>query len=1259
MASFGSLSSTTTISPVSSDQSSVEDAKTGVGSLGPLHRGTGPTSYVLPSYSQYDTHNRNILKDREPNFFTMDHSYSKPCILNPSASKTMPTRTLMFNYPIRQCDSPNDLDEMLDVETSPPPTIASYDALKSRITMGECERYVESTLPIAGEDDSGRTNDEDDWEERVSKTNWTFPQVRLFGRATRILHTDRLARLTHEGASNEPIMRRIAVDKSAKRFRQLLGSINWAANLTQWLHTVFMDHLSAPYLAAYLEILQALKSKVPALVDTMMAIPPPSKSISSCGSGSSLNDSLAQLLKKPWDPTSVTYTPKPKKLPGSAMIVVAPFGPSPSVFNQLRRMRLWSSQFASLGKMIPVTMHSTGGGRNQRISECLEHMMTATRNKVSELRTSFPSRPVVLIGWSVAALVACHVALTERVAAVVCLGFPSSGVGGVRGEVDDPLLDLKTPTLFVIGEMSTLSNIDDVEDMREKMKTETSLLVVGGADELLRVFHKKKRMEGVTQSMVDRYIMEELNKFLTNVLSRFVPESPGGVARGMAATSCVKRDSSSSLAKEAQKRRKRKSTSVGDDEPPDVKTIRNQWKSPAEIRKEVQQTNVTSNPDVCGIQQSPIPASLNSPPLESPPLDIDLKVMGRRNYGSVRVAPSPKKTKFNPIVNPVESSSTTSESSNNSLPGETAATGCSSAVSKVEDFDKATEDFSSPLVNTKLQSSPPSTSGGITVSIGALSSLGHLRACVTPASPAMTSLVNKTSPPKTSVPTTSDVGLIPTPTIAILPSAQRSPPAFGRSLPITIQGATVRSAFSVARTSAQASISSLMTYALSSKGNCSGASTSTTPSTSASTSTSLLLTNKVGAFETIRQAGRLIVCKSSDVTNREKFLDQVQAIQKMQFHDFPLTTASLTRAPGSPIITQAKILASRGFDLKKLQTLSTSIAGQLRAGSSASAATTSTSTTTSPMPSLLIATGGGVGKPIFVSGSAVSLAKMCQSVGAEAASGGDTITNATAQSVLEQARRANPLLNFTVSSVKLHIPERKSSPSKGSGSPKVSLIMLSSNSSSKVQRIEKPKEEISEQQRTLDANEGAALLLDLARSAPAAASWQQQQHQPQPIEQQSSMLMDIPAADDVAIEPPPTASAPALENASSKVLADESTDSIATDSDCVIIDDSPIKSPPPLEEVIVDQTQIKPMSDEVQVTEAETSEPESLVAKEAKEVQPEKSDSKDVSIKVAEAPPPPSSSKGSSSRSKPPPFPTIAATRTRRIRAPKYMYYEV
>lgn len=43
--------------------------------------------------------------------------------------------------------------------------------------------------------------------------------------------------------------------------------------------------------------------------------------------------------------------------------------------------------------------------------------------------------------------------------------------------------------------------------MRSRMKIDTGLVVVGSADDQLRMNKTKKRMEGITQNMVDRCIL--------------------------------------------------------------------------------------------------------------------------------------------------------------------------------------------------------------------------------------------------------------------------------------------------------------------------------------------------------------------------------------------------------------------------------------------------------------------------------------------------------------------------------------------------------------------------------------------------------------------------------------------------------------------------------------------------------------------------------------------------------------------------------
>ena len=106
----------------------------------------------------------------------------------------------------------------------------------------------------------------------------------------------------------------------------------------------------------------------------------------------------------------------------------------------------------------------------------------------------------------------------DHVTAVICLGFPFNTVEGKRGSPDDTLMDIRCPVMFVIGQNATLVRPDDLEDLREKMLVETSLVVVGTADDHLRISTAKKTSEGITQSMVDRCILDEIGDFVGSIL---------------------------------------------------------------------------------------------------------------------------------------------------------------------------------------------------------------------------------------------------------------------------------------------------------------------------------------------------------------------------------------------------------------------------------------------------------------------------------------------------------------------------------------------------------------------------------------------------------------------------------------------------------------------------------------------------------------------------------------------------------------------
>ncbi|XP_038070640.1 KAT8 regulatory NSL complex subunit 3-like [Patiria miniata] len=452
-------------------------------------------------------------RDRELDLVHLDHCYSKSWSAHPDASHAKPARLLFVPRTLRlRQDRQNvvEPDIPIDVVTPSPSNMVAYDSGRAHSVMNECQRHVNFARSSTSE-----VHTDEEWEKNLTKIGWTNQQNKLFDKIIKHMQSERLARLAYDGNPNEPVLRRIHLDKCAKKVRRTLASIGWDAKLTQWLHSVLIDNLSSSLLAIYLDVLQTLKSKVPALIDKMISL---STSSNRCSAASS--EALMLLLKRPWDPAiGVLSQHKPKKLPGSPLLVVTPSGPSFPSMPTSRRLRFWNAQLANLGKVIPVTTHTVSGGSSVGIAQCLEHMVGAVRTKVMELKSHFPNRPIVLIGWSVGALVACHVSLVEHVTAVVCLGFPVMGVNGARGGVDEPLLDSKTPTLFVVGQESSVCTQDDIENLREHMRAETGLVVVGGADENLRMSKMKKQLDGVTQSMVDRCIQDEISEFLCTTLT--------------------------------------------------------------------------------------------------------------------------------------------------------------------------------------------------------------------------------------------------------------------------------------------------------------------------------------------------------------------------------------------------------------------------------------------------------------------------------------------------------------------------------------------------------------------------------------------------------------------------------------------------------------------------------------------------------------------------------------------------------------------
>ncbi|XP_044762130.1 KAT8 regulatory NSL complex subunit 3 isoform X2 [Coccinella septempunctata] len=450
--------------------------------------------------------------DKEKSSISIDHCYARPwnwkaesSFLRPTKTLFIPKNTSKINFP-GQLIPPQDNEELIDIETVENQPTPIYDVNKANQLMEECEKHVKCF-----KNDEGNNH----WEDAILNNNWTPTQIRLFNGVISILNNHQLAKLASKGLDYEAICRRTAIDKSVQRLRRLMATIFWDQKLTQWLHQLLVDNLSTEYLGIYLDILQTLKGKLPSFVDKMISTQ------ASHRAGVMSTENLQPILKRPWDPVMGSLMQdKPKKLPGNPVIVVVPSSPVAS-----NRYMKWINLLSNLATVVNVPFNLGTPGQRLTTTHCADQMFASIRGQVQEIKNQHPNKNIVLVGFNAGAAMALQVAQVETVLAVICLGFSLLTAEGKRGEPEDTLLELQTPVLFVIGQGSTTSSQEDMEDLRERMRVETGLVVVGSADNFLRISKKKKRTEGITQSVVDRCIVDEIGEFISGlILSPFPPQ---------------------------------------------------------------------------------------------------------------------------------------------------------------------------------------------------------------------------------------------------------------------------------------------------------------------------------------------------------------------------------------------------------------------------------------------------------------------------------------------------------------------------------------------------------------------------------------------------------------------------------------------------------------------------------------------------------------------------------------------------------------
>ena len=175
-------------------------------------------------------------------------------------------------------------------------------------------------------------------------------------------------------------------------------------------------------------------------------------------------------------------------------------------------MQGWAERLQSVGTVVPFEYDYMARGKRapQRLPRLLE-----THKAHLDAARAEHGEPVVLIGKSMGGRVGCHLALTEPVAGVVCLGYPlRTPKGKVRDEV---LLDLRVPILFVQGTRDRMCPLDLLDEVRGKMTADSRVYIVDDGDHSLIVAKRTLKRTDTTQADHDARALEAIRAFVAEL----------------------------------------------------------------------------------------------------------------------------------------------------------------------------------------------------------------------------------------------------------------------------------------------------------------------------------------------------------------------------------------------------------------------------------------------------------------------------------------------------------------------------------------------------------------------------------------------------------------------------------------------------------------------------------------------------------------------------------------------------------------------
>ncbi len=170
-------------------------------------------------------------------------------------------------------------------------------------------------------------------------------------------------------------------------------------------------------------------------------------------------------------------------------------------------MQHWKGLLETIGRVETFDYDYMRAG--SRRPDPLSVLIAAHSTAIRAARETHDGK-IILIGKSMGGRIGCHVSLGEKVAALICFGYPLCGGGDPKKLRDKILREITTPILLVQGTRDSLCPLPLLEHVRTEMRAPNQLHIVQGGDHSLGV----RKKDNASQDQVDAQILEKIREFL-------------------------------------------------------------------------------------------------------------------------------------------------------------------------------------------------------------------------------------------------------------------------------------------------------------------------------------------------------------------------------------------------------------------------------------------------------------------------------------------------------------------------------------------------------------------------------------------------------------------------------------------------------------------------------------------------------------------------------------------------------------------------